>query len=268
MEEERIFLLCASGKVNQVAASNLPPTRIEYFEQLVDECLHDHASMQLGLIEWAEEHVPRWQALGMREEQRRLRIDVARNSYVLCQQLEAEGATSGQIRKRLRMRYEDARSEGLDLYDLMLQRMDQAEPPHYGTTEDIVQRQALRIMIANAEVAVTQAYCAWAESLDTPNTHATQSIYDLSGVEELELHLGMLRYQQQCFAQRPRLSSEALETEFYTWGQAARQEFFRKHGFLPEEATTPFIPVTVEGPVDHDVYYAALRAEEEQDERR
>jgi len=166
------------------------------------------------------------------------------------------------------MRYEDARTEGLDLYNLMLQRIDQTEPPHHGTTDDIVQRQALRIMVANAEVAVMQAYCAWAESLDPPNTHATQSTYDLSGVEELELHLGMLRYQQQCFAQRPRLSSEALETEFYTWGQAARQEFFHKHGFLPEEATTPFIPVTVEGPVDHDVFYAALRAEEEQDERR
>jgi hypothetical protein len=254
--------------VDQVAASNLPPTRIEYFEQLADECLRDYASMQRGFIAWAEEHVPRWQALGMREGQRRLRIDVARNSFVLCQQLEAEGATPGQIRKRLRMRYEDARSEGLDLYNLMLQRTDQTEPPHYGTTEDIVQRQALRIMIANAEVAVTQAYCAWTESPDTPNTHATQSIYDLSGVEELELHLGMLRFQQQCFAQRPRLPSEAVETEFYTWGQAARQEFFRKHGFMPEEATTPFIPVTVEGPVDHDVYYAALRAEEEQDERR
>ena len=261
-------LLCALGEVDQVAASNLPPTRIEYFEQLVDECLRDYASMQRGFIEWAEEHVPRWQALGMREEQRRLRIDVARNSYVLCQQLEAEGATRGQIRKRLRMRYEDARTEGLDLYNLMLQRIDQTEPPHHGTTDDIVQRQALRIMVANAEVAVMQAYCAWAESLDPPNTHATQSTYDLSGVEELELHLGMLRYQQQCFAQRPRLSSEALETEFYTWGQAARQEFFHKHGFLPEEATTPFIPVTVEGPVDHDVFYAALRAEEEQDERR
>ena len=97
--------------------------------------------------------------------------------------------------------------------------------------------------------------------LDTPNTHATRSIYDLSGVGEPSFHLGMLLYQQQCFAQRPRLSSQALQIEFYTWGQAARQEFFRKHGFLPEEATTRYIPVTVEGPVDHDLYYAALRAE-------
>src|SRR5690348_4670704 len=129
-------LLCSSGEVNQVAASNLPPTRIEYFELLVDECLRDYSSMQRCFIEWAEEHVPHWQALGMREEHRRLRIELARSSYVLCQQLKAEGATPGQIRKRLRMRHEDVRSEGLDLYDLMLQRMDETEPPHYGTTDD------------------------------------------------------------------------------------------------------------------------------------
>jgi hypothetical protein len=78
-----------------------------------------------------------------------------------------------------------------------------------------------------------------------------------------------LRYQHQCYTQRPRLSRDALEKAFATWGQAARQDFLQKHGFLPEEATTPFTPVTVDGPLDHDEYYAALRAEEadEGDER-
>lgn len=247
----------------------LPPTRITFFEQLVEECLHDYASMQRGFMGWAVEEAPRWEALGMGELERRRRIEVARDIYSLCQQLEAAGATLGQLRRQLRTKFEEIHSnEGLDLYDLMLQRTDQTEPPHHGTTDDLVQRQALRIMIANAEVAVKQAYCAWAESLDTPDTHGTQSIYDLSGVEELELHLGMLRYEQQCFAQRPRLSSEALKTAFYTWGQAARQEFLRKHGFLPEQATTPFTPVTVDGPTNHDEYYASLHTEETEEEGR
>lgn len=245
-----------------MTATALPPTRTAFFEQLVDECLRDVALMRRGFMQWAEEQVPRWEAFGFHEWQRRLRIEVARDAYFLCQELEAAGATPGQIRKRLRALYEGFHSDGLDLYQLTLKRTGQAEPPHHGATDDLIQRHALRVMIASAEAAAMQAYCAWAERTDAPDTHSTQMIYDLSGVEELELHLGMLRYEQGCFAQRPRLSNEALEEAFYTWGKAARQEFIRKHGFLPEEATTPFIPVTVEGPVDHDEYYAALRAEE------
>src|SRR5262249_52153925 len=174
------------------------------------------------------------------------------------------GATPGQVRKQLRTMYQQTHVEAVNLYQLMLERTGQAEPAHHGITDDLVQRHALRIMVATAEDALTQAYCAWAKSTQAPDTHMTQSICALSGLEALELHLGMLRYQRACYTQRPRLSGDALATAFFAWGQSARQDVLREHGFLPEEATTPFTPVTVEGPADHDEYYAALRAEEEE----
>jgi hypothetical protein len=249
---------------HSMTLSTRAPTRIAYFEQLVDACLHQVSLMRRGLMHFAEEQVPHWEALGMGEVQRRRCIEVARDASSLYQLWEAACATPGQIRKHLRTRFEAIRFEGQDLYDVMLKRTGQTEPPHAGSADDLVQRHALRIMVANAEDALTQAYCAWAGNANAPDTSTLRSIYDLSGVEELELHLGLLRYQQRCYAQRPRLSSEALATAFHAWGQTARQDFLRQHGFLPEEATTPFTPVTVEGPADHDEYYAALRAEEEE----
>lgn len=251
-----------------MAFPSVSPTRVAFYDSIVDECLRDAALMRDGFMHWAEEVVPHWEAIGLREAPRRERIEAARAVSLLCQQLEAADATPGQIRKQLRTLFEGIRAEGLDFYELMLKHTGQREPPHRGTTDDLVQRQALRIMVAQAEIAAERAYCMWAERTDAPDTQALRGnrdrIYDLSGVEELQLHLGLLRYQQTCFAHRPRLSREALETAFFTWGHAAREDFHRTHGFLPEEATTPFTPMTIAGPVDHDEYYAALRAEEDE----
>jgi hypothetical protein len=39
-------------------------------------------------------------------------------------------------------------------------------------------------------------------------------------------------------------------------GEQLRAIFIAKHGYPPEESTTPYMPVTTDGPTDHDTYYA------------
>ncbi len=40
------------------------------------------------------------------------------------------------------------------------------------------------------------------------------------------------------------------------YGKQLRAAFIAKYRYLPEDSTTPCIPVTVDGPQDHDEYYA------------
>ncbi|GEM_PF-4194941 len=42
----------------------------------------------------------------------------------------------------------------------------------------------------------------------------------------------------------------------YAFGVQLRQKFIAAHGYLPEDSTTPRVPVTVDGPVDRDEYMA------------
>ena len=72
-------------------------------------------------------------------------------------------------------------------------------------------------------------------------------VRDLSTVEELELMLAMSRYALQLF--------DAPEN--LTKGQIAPlMEAHAKRGYRPEDSTTPYVPVTIDGPQDHDAYYA------------
>ncbi|MGH2479530.1 MAG: hypothetical protein ACRDHW_07750 [Ktedonobacteraceae bacterium] len=40
-----------------------------------------------------------------------------------------------------------------------------------------------------------------------------------------------------------------------TRGQQLRAVFIDHHGYRPEESFTPYIPVTIDGPQDHDEYH-------------
>jgi hypothetical protein len=40
------------------------------------------------------------------------------------------------------------------------------------------------------------------------------------------------------------------------YGMQLRVAFISKHGYQPEDSTTPYIPVTIDGPQEHDAYYA------------
>jgi len=35
-----------------------------------------------------------------------------------------------------------------------------------------------------------------------------------------------------------------------------RATFIATHGYRPEDSTTPYVPVTIDGPQDHHAYYA------------
>ena len=40
------------------------------------------------------------------------------------------------------------------------------------------------------------------------------------------------------------------------YGKHLRATFIAKHGYPPEDSATPYVPVTIDGPQDHDAYYA------------
>src|SRR5260370_18256816 len=79
---------------------------------------------------------------------------------------------------------------------------------------------------------------------------------ELSTVEELELMLAMSRYALQLFAAPENLTTDQLAPLMEAHGKQLRATFIAKHGYRPEDSTTPYVPVTIDGPQDHDAYYA------------
>ena len=83
---------------------------------------------------------------------------------------------------------------------------------------------------------------------------------DLSGVEELQLQVALTNYKLQTLQDGRGVALDELLAQLDAFALQARTSFIARYGFSPEEASVPFIPVTTAGPVDHDDYYAALRA--------
>jgi len=81
-------------------------------------------------------------------------------------------------------------------------------------------------------------------------------IRDLSTVEELELALALSRYALHLCAASERLTTDQIASLMETHGKQLRAAFIAKHGYPPEDSTTPYVPVTIDGPQDHDAYYA------------
>jgi len=81
-------------------------------------------------------------------------------------------------------------------------------------------------------------------------------VRDLSTVKELELMLAMNRYALQLFDAPENLTKDQLAPLMEAHGKKLRTTFIAKHGYRPEDSTTPFVPVTIDGPEDHDTYYA------------
>lgn len=65
-----------------------------------------------------------------------------------------------------------------------------------------------------------------------------------------------------CFSVQPSLDSAAIHQRIDSWTKQARADFVARYGYKPEEATTPFTPVTVTGPIDHDAYIVMMRQNE------
>ena len=81
-------------------------------------------------------------------------------------------------------------------------------------------------------------------------------VRDLSTVEELELMLAMSRYSLQLFDAPEKLTKDQISALLEAYGMQLRAAFLAKHGYQPEDSATPYVPVTIDGPQDHDAYYA------------
>lgn len=81
-------------------------------------------------------------------------------------------------------------------------------------------------------------------------------VRDLSTVEELELMLAMCRYTLQLFDTPEYMTGDQLALLLETHDRQLRATFIAKYGYQPEDSATPYVPVTIDGPQDHDAYYA------------
>ncbi|HEU5379829.1 MAG TPA: hypothetical protein VFV38_30775, partial [Ktedonobacteraceae bacterium] len=51
-------------------------------------------------------------------------------------------------------------------------------------------------------------------------------------------------------------TKDQIAQRMETYGKQLREVFLAKYGYAPEESTTPYVPVTINGPQDHETYYA------------
>jgi hypothetical protein len=178
-----------------------------------------------------------------------------------------------QRRQVLREMYEDAS----ELYDLALERERQQPEPGFiltnGNTSDIIQRYTLRVMIYEADKLAYAKHCIWADLPPEAPFHEDDHlrvVRDLSTVEELELGLALARHLIRCYESPVKLTSEQMALGAEDYGRKLRGEFIAKYGYKPEESSTPYIPVTIDGPQDHRAYYAReypkVDADDEPDE--
>src|SRR5260370_27040823 len=132
-----------------------------------------------------------------------------------------------------------------------------------GNTGDLRQRYTLRVMIYETDKLTFEKFCRWSglpvpspESVFFEQPDSVRVVRDLSTVEELELMLAMSRYALHLFAAPENLTKDQVAPLMEAHGKEIRATFIAGHGYRPEDSTTPYVPVTIAGPQDHDAYYA------------
>ncbi len=66
----------------------------------------------------------------------------------------------------------------------------------------------------------------------------------------------MSRYALHLFDALEHLTKDQIASLMEAHGKQLRAAFIAKYGYPPEDSTTPYVPVTINGPQDHDAYYA------------
>src|SRR5258708_8182562 len=168
------------------------------------------------------------------------------------------GLTMLEIRDELRKSYADYPQ----LYDLAREaRPDMLR--YRGDSWDLRQRYTLRVMIYETDKRAHEQFCRWSglpvPAPETPffeQPDNVRVIRALSTVEDLTLMLAMCQYMLQAFTAKDSLTSDQVAARVEAYGEQLRASFISKHGYKPEHSTTPYIPVTIEGPQDHDTYFA------------
>jgi hypothetical protein len=143
-------------------------------------------------------------------------------------------------------------------YDLILER--ERDNPHIsiirGDTDDLMQRYTLRVMVFEADKANYERFCrrAGLPVEEFQENDSIRYIRDFSTVEELELALAMAQHLGRYLDTPEPTTSAEIGGSMQAYGRALRAVFIERHGYKPEESTTPRIPVTINGPVDPDDY--------------
>ena len=236
-------------------------TREQYIEMLIDASFRDASEMESGFMSWCERHVPTWRQQGYDETWIRQRIEMAQITRGLHRTLKEQSLTMLEMRDELRKAYADHP----ELYDLARER-ERLHPGrlcYRGNTSDLRQRYTLRVMIYETDKLAYEMFCRWS-GLPVPSPDmvffeqpdAVRVVRDLSTVEELELMLAMSRYALQLFDASEHLTKDQITPLMEAHGKQLRATFIATHGYPPEDSTTPYVPVTIDGPQDHDAYYA------------
>jgi len=236
-------------------------TREQYIEMLIDDSLQEASEMEVGFMSWCEQHVPTWRTQGYDETWIRLRIEAAQTTRSFHRPLKEQGLTMLEIRKELRKTYADHP----ELYDLARER-ERLHPGllrYRGNTGDLRQRYTLRVLLYETDKLTYEKFCRWSglpvPSPDVPFFEQPDSIRivrDLSTVEELEMMLALGRYALTLFDAPENLTNDRISLLMEAHGKHLRATFLSKYGYRPEDSTTPYVPVTIDGPQDHDAYYA------------
>ncbi len=236
-------------------------THKQYIEMLIEESLREAAEMEAGFMSWSEHHVPMWRLQGHDEHWIRQRIETAQSTRRLHRTFKEQGLTILGICEELRNTYANAP----ELYDLAAER-ERRHPGslrYRGNTSDLRQRYTLRVLIYETDKLSYERYRRWrgqpAPGPDEPffeQPDEIRVVRDLSTVEELELMLTLSRYTLQLLDTADPLTHAEIAARMETYGKQLRAAFFSTSGYLPEDSTTPYVPVTIDGPQDHDVYYA------------
>jgi hypothetical protein len=236
-------------------------TREQYIEMLVEASCWEASEMESGFLSWCERHVPTWRKLGYDETWIRQRIETAQITRGLHRMLREQGLTMLEIREELRKAY----AAHPELYDLARER-ELIHPGllrYRGNTGDLRQRYTLRVLLYNTDKLTYEKFCRWSglpvpdpESVFFEQPESVRVVRDLSTVEELELALALSRYALHLLDAPESLTKDQLASLMEVHGKQLRATFLARHGYLPEDSTTPYVPITIEGPQDHDAYYA------------
>jgi hypothetical protein len=236
-------------------------TREQYIEMLIDASFREASEMESGFMSWCQRHVPIWRRLGYDETWIRQRIETAQNTRGLHRKLREQGLTMLEIREELRKTYADHP----ELYDLAIER-ERLHPGllrYCGNTGDLWQRYTLRVMIYETDKLTYEKFCRWSglpvpspESVFFEQPDAVCVVRDLSTVEELALALAMSSYALHLFDAPDNLTKDQISSLMEAHGKELRMTFIATHGYRPEDSATPYVPVTIDGPQDHDAYYA------------
>jgi hypothetical protein len=236
-------------------------THEQYVEMLIDASCWDASEMESGFLSWCQRHVPIWRERGYDEMWIRQRIDMTQRNRELHRTLKQQGLTMLEIREELRKMYADAP----ELYDLARARalLHPGLLRFRGNTGDLRQRYTLRVLLYETDKLVYEKFCRWGglpvpcpESVFREQPDTARVVRDLSTVEELELMLAMSQYALHLFDAPEHLTTDQVASRIEAHGKQLRAAFLARHGYQPEDSTTPYVPVTIDGPQDHDAYYA------------